>query len=52
MPSGTDAPANSWTTTPASPRQQCVQQAMLKQLDPATLLTKFEDIANAGHQGG
>ncbi|MCP1413059.1 LCP family protein required for cell wall assembly [Paenarthrobacter sp. A20] len=29
-------------------RQQCVQQAMLKQLDPATLLTKFEDIANAG----
>lgn len=29
-------------------RQQCVQQAMLKQLDPATLLSKFEDIANAG----
>jgi len=29
-------------------RQQCVQQAMLKQLDPATLLTKFEDITNAG----
>jgi len=29
-------------------RQQCVQQAMLKQLDPATLLAKFEDIANAG----
>ncbi|WP_426006513.1 LCP family protein [Paenarthrobacter sp. NyZ202] len=29
-------------------RQQCVQQAMLRQLDPATLLTKFEDIANAG----
>ncbi|SDP19755.1 transcriptional attenuator, LytR family [Arthrobacter sp. ok909] len=29
-------------------RQQCVQQAMLKQLDPATLLTKFEDIAKAG----
>lgn len=29
-------------------RQQCVQQAMLKQMDPATLLTKFEDIANAG----
>lgn len=29
-------------------RQQCVQQAMLKQLDPSTLLTKFEDIANAG----
>jgi hypothetical protein len=29
-------------------RQQCVQQAMLKQLDPATLLSKFEEIANAG----
>ena len=29
-------------------RQQCVQQAMLKQLDPATLLAKFEDITNAG----
>ena len=29
-------------------RQQCVQQAMLKQLDPATLLAKFEDIADAG----
>jgi len=29
-------------------RQQCVQQAMLKQLDPATLLAKFEDIAKAG----
>jgi LCP family protein required for cell wall assembly len=29
-------------------RQQCVQQAMLKQLDPTTLLSKFEDIANAG----
>ncbi|MBT2515608.1 LCP family protein [Arthrobacter sp. ISL-30] len=29
-------------------RQQCVQQAMLKQLDPGTLLTKFEDIASAG----
>ncbi|MFF1253107.1 LCP family protein [Pseudarthrobacter sp. NPDC058329] len=29
-------------------RQQCVQQAMLKQLDPATLLAKFEEIANAG----
>jgi polyisoprenyl-teichoic acid--peptidoglycan teichoic acid transferase len=29
-------------------RQQCVQQAMLKQLDPGTLLSKFEDIANAG----
>jgi LCP family protein required for cell wall assembly len=29
-------------------RQQCVQQAMLEQLDPATLLSKFEDIAKAG----
>ncbi|MCU1522935.1 MAG: transcriptional regulator [Arthrobacter sp.] len=29
-------------------RQQCVQQAMLEQLDPATLLSKFEDIARAG----
>ncbi|KRE77356.1 LCP family protein [Arthrobacter sp. Soil763] len=29
-------------------RQQCVQQAMLKQLDPATLLSKFEDIVKAG----
>ncbi|QNE13965.1 LCP family protein [Pseudarthrobacter sp. NBSH8] len=29
-------------------RQQCVQQAMLKQLDPPTLLSKFEDIASAG----
>jgi polyisoprenyl-teichoic acid--peptidoglycan teichoic acid transferase len=29
-------------------RQQCVQQAMLKQLDPATLLSKFEGIAKAG----
>jgi LCP family protein required for cell wall assembly len=29
-------------------RQQCVQQAMLKQLDPGTLLSKFEDIAKAG----
>jgi len=29
-------------------RQQCVQQAMLKQMDPATLLSKFEDIVKAG----
>lgn len=29
-------------------RQQCVQQAMLNQLDPATLLSKFQDIAEAG----
>ena len=51
-PSGTAARANSSTTTPASQRQQCVQQAMLKQLDPATLLAKFEDIAKRRHQGG
>ncbi|KNH13886.1 transcriptional regulator [Arthrobacter sp. ZBG10] len=31
-------------------RQQCIQQAMLKQLDPGTLLAKFEEIANAGTQ--
>ncbi|MDP5227370.1 MULTISPECIES: LCP family protein [Arthrobacter] len=29
-------------------RQQCVQQAMLKQLDPTTVITKFEAIAKAG----
>ncbi|MGG5174006.1 LCP family protein [Pseudarthrobacter sp. J1763] len=29
-------------------RQQCVQEAMIKQLDPATVLTKFEAIAKAG----
>ncbi|MCU1531898.1 MAG: LytR family transcriptional regulator [Arthrobacter sp.] len=29
-------------------RQQCVQKAMLQQLDPATLLSKFEHIAKAG----
>ncbi|HEX9225482.1 MAG TPA: LCP family protein, partial [Arthrobacter sp.] len=29
-------------------RQQCVQQAMLRQLDPTTLLAKFEDIVKAG----
>ncbi|MGO4121574.1 LCP family protein [Arthrobacter sp. YAF16] len=29
-------------------RQQCVQQAMLKQMDPATLLAKFEGIVKAG----
>jgi len=29
-------------------RQQCVQQAMLRQLDPTTLLAKFQDIADAG----
>jgi LCP family protein required for cell wall assembly len=29
-------------------RQQCVQQAMLKQMDPATLLSKFEGIVKAG----
>ncbi|MDQ6755141.1 MAG: LCP family protein [Actinomycetota bacterium] len=33
-----------------SQRQQCIQQALLKQMDPATVLTKFESIANAGTQ--
>ncbi|MBT1002409.1 LCP family protein [Paenarthrobacter sp. DKR-5] len=33
-----------------SQRQQCIQQAMVKQMDPATLLTKFEAIANAGQK--
>jgi polyisoprenyl-teichoic acid--peptidoglycan teichoic acid transferase len=31
-----------------SQRQQCIQQALLKQMDPATVLTKFESIASAG----
>ncbi|WP_235830597.1 LCP family protein [Arthrobacter cheniae] len=31
-------------------RQQCVQQAMIAQLDPATLLTRFQSIAAAGTQ--
>jgi LCP family protein required for cell wall assembly len=31
-------------------RQQCVQQAMIAQLDPATLLTRFQAIAAAGTQ--
>ncbi|MHA7277302.1 LCP family protein [Arthrobacter sp. Hz1] len=29
-------------------RQQCVQQAMIAQLDPATVLTRFQDLASAG----
>jgi LCP family protein required for cell wall assembly len=29
-------------------RQQCIQQAMINQLNPATVLSKFESIANAG----
>ncbi|WP_231567760.1 LCP family glycopolymer transferase [Sinomonas humi] len=29
-------------------RQQCIQQAMIKQLNPATVVAKFESIANAG----
>lgn len=29
-------------------RQQCIQQAMINQLNPATLLSKFEGIASAG----
>jgi LCP family protein required for cell wall assembly len=31
-------------------RQQCVQQAMIEQLDPATVLTRFRAIARAGTQ--
>lgn len=31
-------------------RQRCVQQAMISQLNPATLLTKFQGIAAAGTQ--
>ncbi|WP_285726720.1 LCP family protein [Psychromicrobium xiongbiense] len=33
-----------------SQRQQCIQQAILKQMDPATVLAKFDSIANAGAQ--
>ncbi|MCA0294575.1 MAG: LCP family protein [Actinobacteria bacterium] len=31
-------------------RQKCVLNAMLRQLNPATVLTKFQDIAKAGEQ--
>lgn len=31
-----------------SQRQQCIQAALLKQMDPATVLTKFDAIADAG----
>ena len=31
-------------------RQKCVMNAMLKQLNPATVMTKFEDIADASGQ--
>lgn len=31
-------------------RQQCVQKAMIKQLDPATVLTRFQALAEAGEQ--
>ena len=31
-------------------RQQCVQQAMVAQMDPATLLTRFQAIASAGEE--
>ncbi|WP_026553813.1 LCP family protein [Arthrobacter sp. 35W] len=33
-----------------SERQQCIQAALLKQMDPATVLTKFDAIASAGTQ--
>ena len=31
-------------------RQQCVMSAMVKQLDPATVLTRFQQLAEAGEQ--
>jgi LCP family protein required for cell wall assembly len=31
-------------------RQRCVQSAMLKQLDPQTVLTRFQDISEAGQK--
>ncbi len=31
-------------------RQKCVMNAMLKQLNPTTVLTKFQDIASAGEE--
>ncbi|MCW1250018.1 LCP family protein, partial [Acaricomes phytoseiuli] len=31
-----------------SQRQQCIQQAILKQMDPATVLSKFQAIADTG----
>ena len=31
-------------------RQRCVQAAMLKQLNPVNVLTRFEDLANSGTQ--
>lgn len=31
-------------------RQQCVMQAMVKQLDPGTVLTRFQQLAAAGEQ--
>ena len=43
------ARSREWVTDYArSQRQQCIQQAVLKQMNPATVLTKFNDIANAG----
>lgn len=45
------ARSRQWVTDYArSQRQQCIQQAILKQMNPATVLTKFNDIANAGAQ--
>lgn len=43
------ARSREWVTDYArSQRQQCIQQAVLKQMNPTTVLTKFNDIANAG----
>ncbi|NYE96542.1 LCP family protein required for cell wall assembly [Psychromicrobium silvestre] len=43
------ARSREWVTDYArSQRQQCIQAAILKQMDPATVLTKFDAIANAG----
>lgn len=43
------ARSREWVTDYSrSQRQQCIQQAILKQMNPATVLTKFNDIANAG----
>ncbi|WP_427019095.1 LCP family protein [Pseudarthrobacter sp. P1] len=33
-----------------SQRQQCIQAALLKQMDPATVLTKFDALASAGQK--
>ncbi|MBW4094071.1 MAG: LCP family protein [Acidobacteria bacterium] len=43
------ARSRQWATDYArSARQQCIMQAMVKQMDPATVLSKFDTIASAG----